>query len=70
VLLVLILLLLLLLLAQVPHDRPVVAQKMLETWIESSKAATDSDFTPEAAQQARRHTAARKQQAQAATATV
>jgi hypothetical protein len=41
---------------------------MLETWIESTKAGTDSDFTPEAAQQARQHIAARKQQT--ATATV
>ncbi|WIA29141.1 hypothetical protein OEZ86_011652 [Tetradesmus obliquus] len=50
----------------VPHDRPVVSQKMIETWIESTKAEGDSDFAPEAAQQAQRHVAAAQQAATAA----
>jgi hypothetical protein len=36
---------------------------MIETWIESTKADTDTDFAPEAAQQARRHIAATQRQA-------
>jgi hypothetical protein len=40
-----------------------VSQKMIETWIESTKADTDTDFAPEVVQQARRHIAAEQRQA-------
>jgi hypothetical protein len=35
---------------QVPHDRPEVSQRMIETWIESVQQGLD-DFIPQAAKQ-------------------
>lgn len=29
---------------QVPHDRPVVSQRMIETWIESAEQGVDDGF--------------------------
>lgn len=46
---------------QVPHDRPVVSQRMIETWIESAEQGRDT-FGAQAAKQQRQ-----QQQLQEAT---
>lgn len=46
---------------QVPHDRPVVSQKMIEAWVESAQKGLDT-FDPDAAR-ATQQVAAQQQQA-------
>jgi hypothetical protein len=47
---------------QVPHDRPVVSQRMIETWIESAEQGLD-EFHVQAAQ--RQHQQQQEQQEEA-----